>query len=123
MGVFAVVGLALSLIGVYGLFSQVVAMEQRSIGIRMAVGASSREIIRFVLGRGARLIVIGLTVGMAATLLLLRRFGLALGVTDPFQPGALVGAAFLLAVSGFIACLIPALRAGQTDPVSTLRLE
>src|SRR5260370_23129353 len=54
MGVFAVLGLALSVIGVYGLLSQLVAMEQRSIGIRMAVGAGSRDIVRFVLGRGAR---------------------------------------------------------------------
>ena len=53
----------------------------------------------------------------------LRRFGLALGVTDPFQPGALFGAALLLAVAGFIACLIPALRAGRTDPVLALRAE
>jgi hypothetical protein len=123
MGVFAVLGLALSVIGVYGLLSQMVAMEQRNIGIRMAVGADSRAIVRFVLGGGARLILTGLGVGIVATLLLLRRFGLALGVTDPFQPGALVGAALLLAVAGFIACLIPALRAGRTDPVLALRAE
>ena len=123
MGVFAVLGLALSAVGVYGLLSQIVAMEQRSIGIRMAVGAGSRDIVQFVLGRGARLIVAGLGVGMVATLLLLRRFGLMLGVTDPFQPEALSGAACVLAVAGLIACLIPAIRAGRTDPVEALRLE
>jgi putative ABC transport system permease protein len=123
MGVFAVLGLTLSVIGVYGLLSQMVAMEQRSIGIRMAVGADSRDIIRFVLGGGARLILTGLGVGIVATLLLLRRYGLALGVTDPFQPEALIGAALLLAAAGFIACLIPALRAGRTDPVLALRAE
>lgn len=123
MGVFAVLGLALSVVGVYGLLSQIVAMEQRSIGVRMAVGAGSRDIVQFVLGRGARLIVTGLLAGMAITLLLLRRYGLLLGVTDPFQPEALAGAACLLAIAGLIACLIPALRAGRTDPVVALRLE
>ncbi len=55
MGVFAVLGLALSVVGVYGVLSQIVAIEQRNIGIRMAVGAGSREIVQFVMGRGARL--------------------------------------------------------------------
>ena len=123
MGVFAVMGLALSVVGVYGLLSQIVAMEQRSIGIRMAVGAGSRDIVQFVLGRGGRLILAGLALGVGATLLLLRRFGLLLGVTDPFQPGAIAGAAIVLAVAGLVACLIPALRAGRTDPVVALRLE
>jgi ABC-type antimicrobial peptide transport system permease subunit len=52
MGVFAVLGLALSVVGVYGLLSPIVAGEQRSIGIRMAVGASSRDIVQFVFGLG-----------------------------------------------------------------------
>jgi len=123
MGAFAIVGLALSLIGVYGLLTQMVAMERRSIGIRMAVGAGSGDIMRFVLGMGARLIGVGLAVGIATTLLLLKRFGLTLGVTDPFQPEVLAGAALLLAVAGLIACFIPAVRAGRTDPLSALRLE
>ena len=123
MGVFAVLGLALSVVGVYGLLSQMVSMEQRSIGIRMAVGANSRDIVQFVLGRGARLILSGLGLGIVVTLLLLGRFGVTLGVTDPFQPGALAGAASLLAIAGFVACLIPAVRAARIDPVIALRLE
>lgn len=123
MGVFATLGLALSVIGVYGLLAQIVSLQRREFGVRMAIGAGFGNIVGLILGRGIRLMTTGLLIGIVATLLLLRRFGLQLGVTDPYNPTALAGACALLFVAGIVACLIPAVRAGRTNPLEALRLE
>ncbi len=121
MGVFAALGLRLAVIGVYGLLSQIVSVQRHEFGVRMAVGAGFGQIVRLVLRRGARLMLLGLAIGVAATLLLLKRFGVQLGVTDPFDPEALAGACLVLLAAGLAACLVPALRAGRTDPAQALR--
>jgi putative ABC transport system permease protein len=123
MGVFGVLGLALAVIGVYGLISQVVAMQRREFGIRLAVGAGFGHILGLVLMRGVRLIAIGLVAGAVATLLLLRRFGLELGVTDPYHAASISGAGTILIAAALAACLVPAVRAARTNPVKALRLE
>jgi len=122
MGVFAVVGLVLAVIGVYGLLSQIVSQQRREFGVRMAVGAGFGDIVQLVLRRGVRLMLLGLSIGIATTLVLLQRFGIQLGVTDPFDPGSITGASFVLFVVGIAACLMPAFRAGRTNPVQALRL-
>jgi len=76
-----------------------------------------------VLMRGVRLIAMGLVAGAAATLLLLRRFGLQLGVTDPYHAASISGAGMILIAAALMACLVPALRAARTNPVKALRLE
>jgi putative ABC transport system permease protein len=121
MGVFAALGLLLATIGVFGLLSQIVSLQQQEYGVRMAVGAGFHDIVGLVLRRGISLIAIGLLAGIAATLLLLKRFGVQLGVTDPFDPASLAGACLVLFVAGLAACLIPAIRAGRTNPVQALR--
>ncbi|HEV3199603.1 MAG TPA: ABC transporter permease [Bryobacteraceae bacterium] len=123
MGVFGVLGLALAVIGVYGLISQVVALQSREFGIRLAVGAGFGHILGLVLMRGVRLIATGLVAGAVATILLLRRFGLELGVTDPYHAASISGAGMILIAAALVACLVPALRAARTNPVKALRLE
>jgi predicted permease len=123
MGVFATLGLTLAVIGVYGLLSQIVSLQEREFGVRMAVGANFSDIIRLVLGRGLRVILVGLVIGVVLTMLLLKRFGIQLGVTDPFDPTALSGACLVLFAAGMVACIVPAMRAGRTNPVQALRLE
>ena len=91
MGSFASLGLLLSVIGVYGLLAQFVSLQQQEFGVRMAVGATFGDIMRLVLGRGVRLMVVGLVIGIAVTLLLLKRFGIQLGVSDPLDPVHLPG--------------------------------
>jgi putative ABC transport system permease protein len=121
MGSFASLGLLLSVIGVYGLLAQFVSLQQQEFGVRMAVGATFGDIMRLVLGRGVRLMVVGLTIGIAITLLLLKRFGIQLGVSDPLDAGSLAGACLALFAAGLAACFLPALRAGRTDPAQALR--
>jgi ABC-type lipoprotein release transport system permease subunit len=65
--------------------------------------------------------VVGLTIGIAITLLLLKRFGIQLGVSDPLDAGSLAGACLALFAAGLAACFLPALRAGRTDPAQALR--
>jgi len=123
MGVFGVLGLILAVIGVYGLISQFVALQKREFGIRLAIGAASGQIVRLVLLRGMRLVAAGLLVGIVTTLLLLLRFGVLLGVTDPFHAASITGAAVVLTSAALAACLVPAMRAARTDPATVLRLE
>jgi putative ABC transport system permease protein len=121
MGSFASLGLLLSVIGVYGLLAQFVSLQQQEFGVRMAVGATFGDIMRLVLGRGVQLMGVGLTIGIAVTLLLLKRYGIQLGVSDPLDPGSLAGACLALFAAGLAACFLPALRAGRTDPAQALR--
>jgi len=123
MSVFAVVGLVLSLIGVYGLLAQIVSMQRQEFGVRMAVGASFGDIVRMVLNRGLRLMALALAIGIGGTLLLLKRFSTLLGVADPVDPVSLAGACLCLFATGLAACLIPALRAARTNPVQALRMD
>jgi ABC-type antimicrobial peptide transport system permease subunit len=121
MGAFAALGLLLAVIGVYGLLSQFVSLQRQEFGVRMAVGATFADIVRLVLRRGMRLMVLGLCIGIFAATLLLKRFGVQFGVIDPLDPGSLAGACLVLLAAGIAACLVPAVRAGRTNPVQALR--
>ncbi|MBI4905767.1 MAG: ABC transporter permease [Acidobacteria bacterium] len=121
MGAFGVLGLVLACIGVYGLLTQIVEMQQQEYGVRMALGAGSADLIRLVLSRGTRLLTIGLAVGLASTLILLWQFGVILGVSNPFDLPSLLGSCALLFAVGIVACWVPAMRAARTDPLRVLR--
>jgi predicted lysophospholipase L1 biosynthesis ABC-type transport system permease subunit len=123
MGAFATIGLSLAVIGVYGLMSHTVSLQRREFGVRMAMGAGFGIIVRLVLRRGMRLMIAGVAIGTVATLVLLKMFGIQLGVSDPFDPGSISSACLVLFAAGIAACLVPAFRAGRTDPVQALRLE
>lgn len=121
MGAFGLLGLALAIIGVYGLLTQIVEMQRQEYAIRMAVGAGTADVMRLVMSRGLRLITTGLGAGILVTYTLLRKFGIMLGVSDPFDAGALSGSCLVLFVVALAACCVPALRATRTDPLQVLR--
>lgn len=123
MGVFAAVGLTLSVIGIYGLLTQIVNQQRQEFGVRMAVGASFADILRIVLVRGAKVIAIGLAIGLVSAYGLLVYLGAKLGVPDSIDPASLTGACVVLGLAGLAACLVPAIRAGRVDPVRALRGE
>ncbi len=123
LGAFGLLTLGLAGVGLYGVIAYAVARRQREMGIRLAVGARPRGLVRLVVGRGMRLVGVGILVGaglaLAATRLL---SGVLLGV-GTLDPAAFAVAAAILALAGWGANLLPATRAARTDPVVVLRGE
>jgi len=120
-GLFATIALVLATIGLYGVMSYLVAQRTSELGIRMALGATARDVTRLVLGGAARLLVVGLGLGIPAALALAQLLrGLLYGVraTDLLT---LVGTALLLAAVALLASAIPARRATRVDPLTALR--
>ena len=123
LSIFAALALVLALIGIYGVMSWSVAQRRQEIGVRMALGADQPGIIRLILGRGLRLSVIGLAIGLAATLALSRVLASLLFGTSPHDPWILGAVSLvMLAVTG-AACYLPARRATEVDPLDALRAE
>jgi putative ABC transport system permease protein len=122
-GTFAGLALALAAIGVYGLVSFSVALRRQEIGTRIALGATSAEVLMLVLRQGAALTIVGLGLGLAGALFLNRWLSsLLYGVraNDPFTSLAV---ATLLLLIGLTASYIPARRAAKIDPMEALRCE
>ena len=119
--VFAGVSLLLAVIGVYGVMSYTVAQHTREIGIRMALGAQSRSILKLVVGRGLVLVTAGIVIGVLASFGLTRFIeNMLFGVT-PTDPLTFVMIVALLGLVALLACLIPAQRAMRVDPIVVLR--
>lgn len=121
MGTFALLGLLIGTVGLYGTLSADVSRHSRDLGIRLALGAPAASILRQVVGRGARLVTAGVVLGTAgsagaATLIRRHLFGIA-----PWDGASLVTAVTLMVVAAMIAILLPALRAARIDPAVTLR--
>ena len=122
MGVFAASALTLAVVGIYGVMSYLVTQRTREIGIRLALGAGGRDILRLVVGNGARLIGAGIVIGVAAAVALQRLVStLLFGVTA--ADGASVVAVIVLATVALMACYVPAVRATRVDPLRALRYE
>ena len=120
-GLFGVLGLLVAAVGLFGLLSYTVSQRTREIGIRMAVGADRRDVLRLVLGQGMALVGAGLAAGLTAALFLtplLARLLFGVTATDPLT--FLTVPALLLAVA-FAACWLPARRAARLDPLVALR--
>lgn len=122
-GLFAGLGLALALIGIYGVISYSVSHRTREIGIRMALGAQPQDVMRNVLWDGLRLTFAGLATGLVASIALTRLMRSLLFEVKPTDPLTLAAVAILLAVVALLACYIPARRAMRVDPMVALRYE
>lgn len=123
LAIFASLGLTLAVVGVYGVVSSAVAQRTHEIGVRKALGAGSRDVLRLVFRFGARFILPGIGIGVAASLGAARILGSQLWGVSPHDPVALVSVVVMLLTVGFLACWVPARRAMRVDPVVALRYE
>jgi predicted permease len=122
-GFFGVLTLVLACIGLYGLLSYEVAWRTRELGIRVALGAQSQDILRLVIRQVVVIIAIGLATGVAIALGVTRFMSTVLYNVRPNDPATIAAVAALLAVVALVACYLPARRAIHTDPIIALRHE
>jgi putative ABC transport system permease protein len=123
LSLFGVAALLLAALGVAGVLATNVARRRREIGVRMALGATAREIAGFVVGRGMRMVAIGLAAGVLLSLGTNRVLQTMLFGVEATDPLSLIAVAALLAIAGLLAAAIPALRAASTDPGTVMRAE
>jgi putative ABC transport system permease protein len=122
LGAFGAIALLLSTIGIYGVMSYLVAQRTREVGIRIALGATPRQIVRLIVGRGALLVGSGIVAGAAASIALQRVMSTLLFHASILD-AATIAAIGILAATGVLACYVPALRAARVDPLVALRAE
>jgi putative ABC transport system permease protein len=123
LGVFALVAMSLSVVGLYGVLAYSVAQRRREIGVRTALGAQPRDVLRLVLGQGMRLTALGILLGIVAAFWLTRWLSSLLFEITPHDPATFSAVSLLLLAVALTACWIPARRAARIDPIQALREE
>jgi putative ABC transport system permease protein len=121
--IFAVIALLLASVGLYAVIAQSVSQRTQEIGLRMALGASARNILRMVFRQGLLQLAIGLLVGMAGAVALTRFLSSLLVLVSPTDPATFALVAMVLGLAATLGCLIPARRATRVDPLVALRHE
>jgi ABC-type antimicrobial peptide transport system permease subunit len=123
LGVFAGVALALATIGIYGVMAYLVSQGTREIGIRMALGATQRDVLGLIVRQGMTLAISGLAIGLAGACVLTRLIRSLLFGVQATDPVTFVGISVLLAFIALLASYIPAQRAARIDPMVSLRCD
>jgi putative ABC transport system permease protein len=123
LGIFAGVALFLASIGIYGAVAYTVEQRTGEIGVRMALGAQTRDVLRLVVNQGMKPVLIGLAIGILSAFALGRLIASQLYKVSSYNPALLGGATVLLAAIALVACLLPARRASMVDPIQALRTE
>jgi putative ABC transport system permease protein len=121
--IFALIALLLASVGLYAVIAHSVSQRTQEIGVRMAVGGTTRDILALILRQGMAPLGIGLAIGLAASVALTRLLKAELVDVSPIDPMALTAAAAVLVAAALVGCLIPARRAMRVDPVVALRHE
>ena len=122
-GAFAVLALVLAALGIYGVMAYAVTQRTTEIGVRMALGASTAEVFRLIIGDGVRMAVAGVVLGVAGAIFTARALATQLFGVEPTDPVRLAGISVVLLGVVVIACLVPAWRAMRLDPVQALRAD
>ena len=123
LGVFAAMALILAAAGIYGVMAFIVAQRTHEVGVRIALGARPRDVLRLVVGHGAKLALAGVLIGVLTSLWLTRLMSDLLFGVSPTDPITFAVVAFLLTAVALAACYIPARRAARVDPTIALRYE
>jgi ABC-type antimicrobial peptide transport system permease subunit len=122
-GSLGLVGLLLASIGIYGVAAYTVVLRTREIGVRIALGARSADIVRMVLREGVSLTLIGSAMGVLLAAAVSRVLAGFLFGIPPVDPLTFVGATALLTATGLVACYVPVRRATRIDPMQALRYD
>jgi predicted permease len=123
LGVVSVLSLILGAVGLYGVLSYVVAERTREIGVRMALGATASAVRRQVVSQGAKVVVVGVVLGVAVAIASTRLLGALLFGVEPVDPAAFVAMSVMMIGIGILASYFPARRASSVDPIEALRTD